>query len=261
MEVQMSSPAEVATKPLARVRRGCGYRIVAGIYAESTVEGVFLRGADGSPESFERCLYDPPIVVDPARIGVSEIGVHLIDYPTKDGGTVTHVLDIVGATYYPDVLGFIAEARAHGVSRRIPSTIDFSRLSARSRIVLINARAWIDNAAEYFAARGAHEWTCPKELGDHIDPTDPPAMCASLFAEDLDGALDGGARDVVRTVGATTYRGRVRPECVVPRYRHAIFASFPVSSIAVIRDLHGSTHEVPLARASRASLPVHVTDH
>jgi hypothetical protein len=238
-----------------------GYRLVAGIYVESTPQGVYLRGAGGSPETFARCLYDPPIVVDPARIGVTEIGVHLVDYPTKDGGSVTHVLDIVGATYYPDVFGFIAEASAHGVRRRIPSTIDFSRLSARSRIVLIHARAWIDNATEYFAARDRHDWACPKELGDHLDPSRPPAMCASLYGEDLDGRGDAGARDAVRTVGETTYRGRVRPEGVVPRYRHAIFASFPVSSIAVIRDPHGSKHEGPLARATRAALPVHVTDH
>jgi hypothetical protein len=146
------------------------------------------------------------------------------------------------------------------VSRRIPSTIDFSRLSARSRIVLIHARAWIENAAEYFAARGRHEWTCPKAIADHFDQAHPPAMCASLFAEDLDGSAEGGMREAVRTVGATTYRGRVRPVGVEPRYRPAIFASFPVSSIAVIRDPHGSKHEGPLARATKAGLPVHVTD-
>lgn len=95
--------AEAATRPAGRVRRGCGYRIVAGRYVETKVEGIFLRGPDGSPETFARCLYDPSIAVFSARVGVTEIGVHLVDYPTKDGGSVTHVLDIVGATYYPDV--------------------------------------------------------------------------------------------------------------------------------------------------------------
>jgi hypothetical protein len=251
----------VAASPAASVKRGCGLRLVAGIYVETKVEGVFLRGARGAPEEFERCLYDPPIVVDPTRLGITEVGVHLVDYPAKDGGTVTHVLDIVGTKYYPDVAGFVAEARAVGVSRRIPSTIDFSRLSDRSRIVLIHTRAWIDNAAEYFAARAAHEWSCPKSLSNHLDPCHPPAMCASLHAEDLDGPAESGGRDAVRTAGATTYQGRVRPDGVSPVYRHAIFASFPISSIAVIRDPHGATHEVPYSRARKAALPVHVTDH
>lgn len=243
------------------IPRGCGYRIVAGIYAETKVEGVYLRGASGDAEAFDRCLYDPPIAVDLKRLGATDVGVHLVDSTTKDGDVVTHVLDVVGRSHYPDVAGFIHEARAHGVSRRIPSTIDFSRLSARSRIILVHARAWIDNASEYFAARAPGEWSCPKCAPEHLDSERPPAMCASLFDEDLEGHAEGGARDRIRTVGDVTYRGRVRPEGVEPRYRHAIFASFPVTSIAVIRDPRGSTHEAPLERARLAALPVHVTDH
>jgi hypothetical protein len=245
----------------APLRRGCGYRIVAGIYAETKVEGVYLRGASGDAETFDRCLYDPPIVVDLKRLGATDVGVHLVDSQTKDGDVVTHVLDVVGRSHYPDVAGFIHEARAHGVSRRIPSTIDFSRLTARSRIILVHARAWIDNAGEYFAARAPGEWSCPKCALEHLDPARPPAMCASLFDEDLEGHAESGARDCIRAVGDVTYRGRVRPEGVAPRYRHAIFASFPVSSIAVIRDPRGLTHEAPLERARRAALPVDVTDH
>lgn len=253
-----ASTTVISTTP---IRRGCGFRIVGGIYVETKVDGVFLRGAEGSPETFDRCLYDPPIPVDLKRLGVTDVGVHLVDYPAKDGGVVTHVVDVVGRSHYPDVAGFIAEARAHGVSRRIPSTLDFARLSERSRIILVHARAWIDNAAEYFAARGAHEWACPKGTKDHLDPAHPPAMCASLFAEDLEGSAEGGVRDSVRTIGSTTFRGRVRPEGVVPKYRHAIFASFPASSIAVIRDPRGHSHEVPYDKARRSGLPVHLTDH
>lgn len=255
---------EEITKPTAVVMRGCGYRMVAGIYVETAAEGVYLRGADGTPEAFDKCLYDPPIAVDidslRKRYGVTEIGVHLVDHPAKDGSVVTHVFDIVGTKYYPDIYGFICEARAHGVSRRIPSTIDFSRLSARSRIVLLHARAWIDNAEAYFAARSPAEWYCPKGLADHLSAEHPPAMCASIYAEDLSGEADAGTRETARTVGETTYRGRVRPEGVTPKYRHAIFASFPVGAIAVIRDPHGSTHEGPFERARKAALPVHLSD-
>jgi hypothetical protein len=240
------------------VRRGCGYRLVAGIYVEAEVEGVYLRGATGDAETFDRCLYDPPISVDLRRLGATDVGVHLVDSTAPDGRVVTHVLDVVGRSHYPDVAGFIAEARLHGVSRRIPSTIDFSRLTVRSRIILVHARAGIDNAAEYFAARPAVEWSCPKGLAEHLDPAHAPAMCASLFDEDLDGSVDERGRECVRTSGDTTYRGRVRPAGLEPVYRHAIFASFPASSIAVIRDPKGSAHEASLEKARRAALPVHV---
>lgn len=260
----MLDPVAVSTATTV-VMRGCGYRIAGATYVETAVEGVFLRGADGTPETFEKCLFDPPVAVDlealRRRYGVTEVGVHLVDHPGKDGTVVTHVFDIVGSKYYADIAGFIAEARAHGVSRRIPSTLDFSRLSEKSRIVLIHARGWIDNAAEYFAARAPHEWSCPKGLAEHSSPEHAPAMCASLYAEDLEGTADAGVRDVIRTVGSTTYRGRVRPEGVTPRYRHAIFASFPVSSIAVVRDADGGKHVRAYDRARKAAVPVHITDH
>jgi hypothetical protein len=244
----------------ARLRRGCGYRTAGAVYVETHVEGVYLRAASGDAEAFDRCLFDPPIPVDPARLGATDVGVHLVDAPARDGGSVTHVLDVVGRTHYPDVAGFLAEARAHGVSRRVPATLDFARLAARSRILLVHARAWIENAGDYFAARAPGDWSCPKGNAAHLDPGRPPAMCASLFTEDLEGPAPEHGREVTRAAGDTVYRGRVRPEGVRPRHRYAIFASFPVSAIAVVRDREGGAHRAPLGRARRAALPVHLAE-
>src|SRR5205823_11234312 len=117
-------------------RRGCGYRQPGGAYFAIPL------GPGGRP--IEEFLIDPPIVIDPARLGLASVGVTLIE---RDG--VTHVLDIVGREHYPTVAAFIDEARRLGVSRRAPRTIDFSRITPASRLLLAHAHADIANAAEF----------------------------------------------------------------------------------------------------------------
>ena len=119
-------------------RRGCGVRQPGGAYLAVPL------GPGGSP--VEAFLLDPPIVMDPVALGLSAVGVTMID---RDG--VTHVLDIVGREHYATVAEFIDEARRLGVSRRIARTSDFARISRASRLIVVHAHADIANAPEFEA--------------------------------------------------------------------------------------------------------------
>ena len=272
-DVDQTPPSAGGRGPLVR---GCGRRIRGGIYAEvdattpvpppPAVATPVASVAPGAPEpdpvatEFERCLLDPPIPVDVVAMGLSAIGVTLVRTTASDGRAVTHVFDIIGQSHYPNVASFIDEARAHGVSRRLSRSLDFSRLEAgRSRLVLVHARAFLDNAIEYFQARTQARWPCPKFTHAHLDRDRPPEMCASLFWEDLDGPrLRPGERHTRVFAGQTTTHGLAAPDGVVPRHRHAIFASFPISRLAVISDPHGATHDVAARSASRSSIAVEI---
>jgi len=248
-----------------QIRRGCGRRLRGGIYVEvdsksDDSDGSPTPGADRVADNFERCLLDPPIPVDIARMGLSAIGVTLVEAVASDGRRVTHVFDIIGQSHYPNVASFIDEARAKGVSRRLARTLDFSRLEAgRSRLVLVHARGWLDNAAEYFAARTSTRWPCPKLNYAHLDRDNPPLMCSSLFWEDLEAPGDpSGERHVTVTCGDTVTTGLRTPEGVRRASRHAIIGSFPITRLAVIADPLGSTHEMAARSASRSSIDVEI---
>jgi len=271
-ETEASAPPvadAAATTPgvAAPLVRGCGRRIRGGIYAEvdpppappvappDATEPV----SDPLTAAFEGCLLDPPIPVDVVAMGLSAIGVTLVSTVASDGRPVTHVFDCIGQTHYPNVASFIDEARAHGVSRRLARSLDFSRLEAgRSRLVLVHARAFLDNAAEYFRARTPDLWTCPKGNPAHLASDAPPEMCSSLYWEDLDGPKRAGSRITAVCAGQTATRGFAPPDGVAPRHRHAIFASFPISRLAVISDPYAATHDLAARSASRSSIAVEV---
>ena len=191
-------------------RRGCGYRQPGGAYFAVPL------GPGGRP--IEEFLLDPPIVIDPARLGLASVGVTLIE---RDG--ITHVLDIVGREHYPTVASFIDEARRLGVSRRAPRTIDFERISPASRMLLAHAHADIANAAEFPC-----DDNCPCHTPEHL-AAGFADMCARLWwHEPLEAA----------------------------RHRLALFASFPIPQIEVVKDTAAGSHEATSDMASRAGVPV-----
>lgn len=191
-------------------RRGCGIRQPGGAYLAVPL------GPGGSP--IEHFLIDPPILIDPHSLGLSAVGVTMID---RDGAT--HVLDIVGREHYPTVAEFIEEARRLGVSRRIAKTADFSRITQASRLILLHAHAEIANAWDFESSR-----RCPCEVAEHM-AEGFSGMCARLWWEEpLDAA----------------------------QHRLAAFASFPIPQIEVVRDPLGGTHTDTVATASKASVPV-----
>ena len=106
-------------------KRGCGYRQRGGIYAECRV------AEDGRP--IEYYLLDPAHPIG----GICKVGVSLV---RGKKGDVAHILDWVGKTHYPYPVDFIEEARAMGVSRRIPKNFDFAALDERSRLILVHEK-------------------------------------------------------------------------------------------------------------------------
>lgn len=234
-------------EPIAKaipVKRGCGERTAGDCYAE------FGVGAGGARvESF---IVDPPVAVDIEALGITPIGVHLIE---RAG--VWHVADWVGESHYPNVADFIEEARRFGVSRKIQKTIDFSKLTSESRMILLHPRAWIDNAAEY--PPQTHK-NCPKGKTAHGEQG---VMCARLWWDDVEGGEaiedDERARLVLRRMPSFEYYAQRRSEKVEPQYQTAIFASFPMTRLVVIRD-EGETHERTAQLAARSSLIVDQED-
>jgi hypothetical protein len=174
-------------------------------------------GPGGRP--VEEFLIDPPVVIDePARLGLAAVGVALIE---RDG--VSHVVDLVGREHYPTVASFIDEARRLGVSRRAPRTIDFGRISSASRLLLAHAHADIANAAEFPC-----EDRCPCHVAEHL-AAGFSEMCARLWLhEPLDAV----------------------------QHRLAMFASFPIPQIEVVRGQAGAGHASAVEKASRAGVPV-----
>jgi hypothetical protein len=157
-------------------------------------------------------------VIDAAKLGAAAVGVTLLE---RDG--VTHVLDIVGREHYPTVAEFVDEVRRLGVSRRAPRSIAFERITAESRLLLAHPHADIANAAEFPCDR-----PCPCRVPEHMAEgyTD---MCARLWLEEPLQAA---------------------------RHRLALFASFPIPQIEVVRDQAGGTHRETVSAASRSGLPI-----
>lgn len=232
------------------VRRGCGERKQGGIYGEC--------GLSPFGRPLEDFLMDPPVAVDAATLGLSPIGVTLL----PDGRTgATHILDWIGEDCYPNVTDMLEEIRRFGLSRRLPRTLDFARLDARSRILLVHRRALLLDPLPYLADQTR---LCPKGLPDHAPSVQPAPHCAALWWEDVQGgaAVAGSAdpRLVRRSLPSFRYDARRAPDGASGRTTPAIFASFPLSRLVVIDDPEGKTHTAALERAGQAQLPVELED-
>jgi hypothetical protein len=220
--------------------RGCGTRVQGGVYAECRL------GADGDPiESF---LIDPPVKVPMEALGLSAVGIRLTQH--KDGFP-THILDVVGASYYPNVADFVEEVKVLGLSRRLPTSLDFSELSPGSRIILAHSKAVIENPDSFY-----EEWEkgtrlehvpCPKEIVGHIGTASP--HCAHLWWHDIQlddrcAVLESGQVRV--GLPSLAYQAYLRPEGWTPKHEHGFFLSLPLTNVTVIKaddDSHEETYE------------------
>jgi len=137
----------------------------------------------------------------------------------------------------------------YGVSRRLPNNIDFSKLTADSRLLLVHDRAWIDNCADFAP------WRCPKHIELHAFDQSPP-MCAGVWWEDVRdvNALAPGIRHIHRTMPGFSYEARRAPDGVEGQYRQAFFASFPIHRLAVVQGSPKTATSVQAAQKSK--LPV-----
>lgn len=229
------------------VKRGCGTRKQGAVYAECG------NSRNGKPvEAFLLC---PPVVVDEKALGISPIGVKLIE---------GNVWDWVGSQYYPNVTDFIEEVRRFGMSRRLPKTFDFAKLDPGARMMLLHSQAHIDEPSPYHLDRkGGHalgldwEW-CP--IGVH--PKEYTGMCAGLLYEDVNKVKRVGDNKKGR-IGTVEMPSFEYVAAIPPAGKHkhilAIFASFPITRLAVIRADDGS-HNETAEKVSMSSIPCEVVN-
>lgn len=242
------------------VVRGCGTRSAGGIYVEVDL------GPDGYPPDW--FLFCPPFVPDPEEFSIPAQGVKLFE---RNG--VFHVVDLIGASYYPYVPDFWEEFKRYGLSRKVQPSIPFELITQDSWIFLAHTRAWVDNWSEYVEAHRAGErFECPKGVGAHppdllLDASGEhalyPQMCDGVWWHDLDASAltKGSDEDEVgrRFMPALSYSAWQRPADIDPVYRTAIFARLPLSKIVVVRD-RDNAHKGALERARRAHLLVEEVD-
>jgi len=201
------------------VARGCGRRVKRGIYAE--------LGLSPFGRPVEDFLMDPPVAL-PEGLELAPQGVTFIE---RDG--VTHLIDWVGSTHYPNIADFVEEIRRFGLSRRLPQNIDFGRLSVASRLIFVHARAFIEDAGARQGYRAPDDapFVCLRDIEAHQKGTEE--MCASMWWEDVEGVNEDG----VREMPSFEYTPRrPRPEVEARTYRPGIFGSFPIGRLVVVND-------------------------
>lgn len=246
------------------VVRGCGTRTSGGIYLECGV------GPGGRP--LEHFLCDPPV---PLGVG-SKLGVELIE---RDG--VTHVLDWVGEAHYPFAADFLEEGGRFGFSRRVSRTLDFARLTASSRLLVVHARGRVVNPRElrpfmpeaYVTdPRGA---SCEHHCGllgrtgnaGHYRPDAYAHPCTrDLWAlPPADRVLDGDPPRLMRTCASFSYEVYpASPDAPAPETATALIALLPITNVGVVRAGDGS-HRGTLERvrtllACEGGLRISVTE-
>jgi len=230
------------------VERGCGRRVQGGVYAETSTS------KNGKPvEAFLLC---PPVVIDPAAMGITPVGVKII----QQAG-VNNVWDWIGSVHYPNVTDFIEEVRRFGLSRRLPKTLDFAKLDVQTGLYLLHSAAWINEPLPYHVDRiggeklgYAWEW-CP--AGRH--EKDHSEMCCGLFWENVKDGKEVAGRIVDRNMPSFTYTAARPPQRATKASTLAIFAVFPIHRLVVIRADDGS-HERTADKVQASDLPFEIVE-
>lgn len=231
------------------VIRGCGERVPGGIYAECDTS------SDPNALPVEEFLLDPPI--RSGDLNLPARGVVL-----REINGVWHIIDRVGERHYPNVADFVEEVRAHGLSRRLSSSLDFSLLTPESKIVLAHARAWVDNCDDW------PSWVCPQGKQEHTIRAMAQGCCAGIWWEDVEGGKPTESTkpvyksnpverpvSIVRNLPSSRYFGNPRPQDVIPVYEEALFLRLPVHRLVTVAASDGS-HQSNLFKASKSALPV-----
>jgi len=224
--------------------RGCGKRVPAGIYAETRLS------PGGQP--IETFIVDPPKRIDIEAWGLTARGAKLIEV-----GGIWHIFDIVGREHYPYVADMVEEIRRKGASRRLAGNLDFSRLTPESRLVLVHARAVIDNFNEYPQPPRV---VCPRF--EHLAHLKEP--CAGLWWHDIpenDLTVDAYGNYQRAIPGGVAYHATPRVEGITPHYHHGIFIRLPVTNLAVIAGRNPQEEreaEKSCQAAGQSSLPVYM---
>jgi hypothetical protein len=180
--------------------------------------------------------------------------------------------DHVGRKHYPNVADFVEEARQHGISRRLPSTLPFNLLTPDSRLVLMHSRAIIrggQNYADCEPASGIPQ-RCPNLVGlehcgrmrDVHKLAQPGHACSRFWWQDVvipDVPPTG--EPVIRTFAATTYRALTRSSGLYPEHATGVFGIFPLTGIVVVRDREGDSDSRALRKVQAVrGIPFGIVD-
>lgn len=218
------------------VKRGCGdTRIAGGVYLEVNLSPF------GSP--LEEFIVDPPVKLDMAALGITPIGMHFIN---------GSLFDWVGSSHYPTPAHFVEEVRHHGLSRKIASTFDFSRITPQTEHLLIHAQAYVENWSD-FDPRLTY---CPTNNSDHGREA-PQTICAGLWYMQAD-------EDAAPGSGVCVWLPDRHHQFVCwntpspMEFAPAIFMRFKASRLVVIDHADQSLVEERVERASRSGLVVEV---
>lgn len=228
------------------VIRGCGTRKEGGVYL------CFGTSRKGKP--IEHFLKDYPQPLN-SGLRLSPIGVRLIE---RDG--ITHVLDWVGESHYPNVWDYIEEVSRFGSSRHVARNLDFSKLTLRSKHLFVHPRVVVTNWHEFFSAHPYHapqawrNFHCPKHRHDEYD-----GPCLGICKSLLDPYTSKGWHgDMVnREMPSFSYTGHRAPEGFTPQYQAGIFMALPIHQIEVVM---GGNHEDAVTRTRQSELPTVVTE-
>ena len=147
--------------------------------------------------------------------------------------------------------------------------LDFAKLSLRSRLIFIHAKAFIGNWQEYQDHKGEKGECCAKAEGERANHAKGKGMCSRLWWQDVElvqkaDPVQGGeglmGRMVRRQMPSFTYTAERRPDGVTPDYVPAVFASFPITQLAVVKDEKNKKHEERVHYAKQSTLKVAVVD-
>jgi hypothetical protein len=235
------------------VVRGCGSRVSGGVYLEV--------GTSKYGQPIENFLFCPPKRLDKDALGATNLGVTLIQ--DKTDPTLCHVLDIVGASSYPNCADIIEEIRRFGASRKVNPKLPFAQLKPGSKILLAHDKAILKNheelreriRLEHIEYVTAQPVFCPKDIAAHdecgrrssnwgyeVDPTKHGSgMCLELLYNVIEGGTpandpDRPVREVTRKCGDTQYIAQRAPLGFVPDWECGVFAAFYITRIAVVDD-------------------------
>jgi hypothetical protein len=223
------------------MKRGCGTRKAGGIYIESGL----------SP-------YGVPIeelLIDPARtfpdIGTEEwFKPHRTPILFEHKGA-HHLVFWVGREFYQSVWDFIEEVRVGGASRRLPSTFDFSKITAASRMFFVHGAARVDGSA-------IGELFCPCPKGTHGPTIESEPFCLGVakYAAKPDQP-DGSVRTLP---GGHGYLVHTPPEGVELKESPGLFLQVAVTGIAMINQRDGGFDPDVESRVRAAGVETFRTD-
>lgn len=245
------------------VIRGCGTRFEGAVY--------IVCDAKMYPKPLEHYLVDTPVTLSSLGLRLQHLGVQMIE--DKQG--VYHIVDCVGKGFYPSPVHFYAEVLHHGASRKIHTdAIDWSKLTKKSRLLVVHEHAYIANHSEYYDAicdtdgNMPLDWDCMKGRADHNN-TKPSTMCVNLLWADTD-PNDATQAHVGTKWGLSCLERKIangeifetceRPSIVSPTYKPAIYMSLPISKVEIIFDPHTSKHIAARAAVKATALPVNIVN-